>query len=112
MNAPPLPSVIFGGGAISARDLPHRYSPDSASKYGTFGQVEAWSVAEQRVWGVRAALSRLPPRDGHQLGRLRVRRSTSVANGKTMSVPISAPSTPPQSKMLVSPIPRPTVKMR
>ena len=49
---------------------------------------------------------------GYQLGRLEARRSTNVANGKTMSVPISALTTPPQSKMLVSPMPRPTVKMR
>jgi len=59
-----------------------------------------------------AAESGTGSRCGYQLGRLEARRRTSVANGKTMSVPISALTTPPQSKMLVSPMPRPTVKMR
>ena len=48
----------------------------------------------------------------YQPGRLEVSRSANVAISKTMTVPIRALSTPPQSKMLVSPRPKPTVKMR
>jgi hypothetical protein len=39
------------------------------------------------------------------------RRRTWLASPSTMRVPMSAPSRPPQSKMSVSPIPSPRVKM-
>ena len=52
----------------------------------------------------------LPPAADISSGRLEVSRSANVAISKTMTVPIRALSTPPQSKMLVSPIPKPTVK--
>ena len=41
----------------------------------------------------------------------RSRRSTGAATRITMMTPIRAPSTPPQSKMSSSPMPRPRVKM-
>jgi site-specific DNA-methyltransferase (adenine-specific) len=52
------------------------------------------------------------PRTGSQPGRFEVCRMTSDAISSTRTVPIRALSTPPQSKTSVSPMPRPTVKMR
>jgi hypothetical protein len=60
----------------------------------------------------RTSLGSTAPRTGYQSARLEVCRMTSVAINRTRTVPISALSTPPQSKMFVSPTPSPTVKMR